>query len=503
MQLVLGIQSKVSLASKKRWRMLGILCVDMCISYLPWYTFVPIMSQSMAVYGVVSQDLNMLCILYSIVYVPGVFLCGKLLTVLGCRKCFVIAMSCLCIGCVLRRGPLWQQTKGTAAAISLSPFSVLLLGQALCAFGQTFLVNATSHLAAEWFPPDERPAAAMISNLMNFIGGSLSFVVPTWYVNPASGPDETRQEMASLLEAQCGLAALGLLLTMVFYRDSLASECMSLQRPAEPLFSEMARVLSCRDFWLVNFQFSIYLTVMNTFDAIEGSLLVSYGFNEALSSWTAILFGATSLVSTLLEAAFIKHPVHYGRALVGANCLLAVSCLSGLTSLGFQLPGGCFVIAVGLMGFSSPGWGCSLEMGSEVCYPAHEATVSSLLEAFGSVTSVMGIMLAQQLIDSGLAALVLSIMAGCSLLGATSMFCLSGHLWRQEAEDMLREAADGAYEDKLEVGGDEKELLPIDRPGFTSRACQRRARWATAESAGSVELQRPPSQDDHELPHES
>merc|ERR1719261_673591 len=57
-------------------------------------------------------------------------------------------------------------------------FSWLLLGQALCALGQPFLVNTTSEMGAEWFPPHERPTAAMVSNLMNFVGGSLSFMLP-------------------------------------------------------------------------------------------------------------------------------------------------------------------------------------------------------------------------------------------------------------------------------------------------------------------------------------
>jgi len=41
--------------------------------------------------------------------------------------------------------------------------------------------------------------------------------------------------------------------------------------------------------------------------------------------------------------------------------------LLGLLCLRGGLPAGCFVFVLGLVGFSTPGWGCSLEMGSEVC----------------------------------------------------------------------------------------------------------------------------------------
>lgn len=59
----------------------------------------------------------------------------------------------------------------------------LLLGQGLCALGQPLLVNCTSEMGADWFQPSDRPAAAMISNLMNFVGGSLSFVLPPLFVD--------------------------------------------------------------------------------------------------------------------------------------------------------------------------------------------------------------------------------------------------------------------------------------------------------------------------------
>lgn len=93
------------------------------------------------------------------------------------------------------------------------------------------------------------------------------------------------------------------------------------------------------------------------------------------------------------------------------------------------------MLQVGVMGFSTPGWGCSLEMGSEVCYPAREATVSSLLEAFGSIASVGGIMVAQRLIDTGQAAMVLVAMAVSSFGGGLALLGLSGRMHRHEAED--------------------------------------------------------------------
>mmetsp|Transcript_12368 Transcript_12368/g.19652 ORF Transcript_12368/g.19652 Transcript_12368/m.19652 type:complete len:517 (-) Transcript_12368:52-1602(-) len=440
---------------RQRWRMLAILSVDICVSYLPWYTFVPIMSQSMSVYSATASDLNVLCIIYSLVYVPSVFLSGTVLSTLGCHWCFTLATSCVAAGCVLRCGPdvhsrffsmsSWVATTAVPEQWppTVAPFAWLAAGQALCAVGQTFLVNSTSHLAAEWFMADERPAAAMISNLMNFLGGCFSFMQPTWYVSEEGSLESTTGQVTQLMDSQLKISLAALVLTVLLYRDA-PFNFNGVERAETPLFSELWQVLTLRDFWLVNGQFILYLTVLNTFDAVEGSLLANYGYSEALSSWTAVSFVAGALVSTAFESAIIRHPAHYRTALISINGVLAASLILGLFSLRAQLPEAGFVIAVGVMGLSTPGWGCAVEMGSEVCYPAREATVSSLLEAFGSLASIGGIIIAQHLIDTGKAFMVFVLMAIGSLAGSLALLGLSGRLHRREAEDveLLSEADD-------------------------------------------------------------
>lgn len=453
---------------RQRWRMLAILSLDICVSYLPWYTFVPIMSQSMAVYGATAADLNMLCIVYSVVYIPGVFLTGTLLSALGCHWCFTLATSFVAAGCMLRCGPgvamrLFDTAFWNVLSSSpphpwpvLAPFAWLAAGQALCAVGQTFLVNATSHLAAEWFHHDERPAAAMMSNLMNFIGACGSFMQPTWYVSEEGDPEAARQQVTSLMDAQLKISLAALVVTFTLYRDPPLAQKSGCLREELPLFSEFGRVLRLRDFWLVNGQFVIYLTVLNTFDAVEGSLLATYGYSEALSSWTAVSFCLGSVLSTAVESAVIKHPAHYRQALISINSVLALSFLMGLVALKLQMPKMFFVFAVFVQGLSTPGWGCSMEMASEVCYPVREATVSSLLEAFGSIASVGGIIAAQRLIDTDQAAMVLVCMAACTLAGNLALMGLSGRLHRSEAED---------HEDALSENSQEVTLGTDESPG--------------------------------------
>merc|ERR1719446_119064 len=136
----------------------------------------------------------------------------------------------------------------------------------------------------------------MISNLMNFIGGCVSFMLPTWYVAEEASPEVTRQQVTQLMDAQLKISLAALVLTFALYRDAPPDKRQGEAREELPLFSEFKKVLRLRDFWLVNGQFVLYLTVLNTFDAVEGSLLVSFGYSEALSSWTAVSFCVSSII---------------------------------------------------------------------------------------------------------------------------------------------------------------------------------------------------------------
>jgi len=465
-----------------RWAMLAILCVDICVSYLPNFTFVPILSQSMRVYGVEESHLNVLCILYAFVYVPCAFLTGPVIGAVGCRWTFILAMALTSGGCLLRCGPQFvrqllgghapssyisvaaatvvdgRQGGSGSGATHVISFTWLVVGQAFCALGQPFLVNSTSQIGAEWFPPQERPAAAMVSNLMNFLGASLSFVLPPFIVEEDSlhlaaaggtvatafsgglGGGDRRMEavlqeqMTRLMQMQLVFAMVGLALTAVFFQSGPPEPVLHAHRQPIPFITEARSVLSSRDFWRVNGQFMIYVSVCHSFDAIEGALLERYGFSAALSSWTAVSCAVASIGSTVVESMWIKDATSYTAALVVVNFLLGASQLLCFLCLQFQLPSLGFVFAVGIMGLATPGWGCSFELGSEVCFPAREATVSSILEACSNLTGVIGIVVMQGLIDAGLGAWVLVLTGTFSFLGGFLLLGLSGRLRRSEAE---------------------------------------------------------------------
>lgn len=438
-----------------RWVALAVLSLDICISYVPQYTFVPILRQGMHAFHVDEPALNMLCILYALVYVPGAFVTGPLVGAVGCRRTFVLATALIAAGCALRCNS-WSGHSTTStdkllgdsagdgwfpAYYNNADFMLLLAGQGLCALGQPLLVNCTSEMGADWFPPSERPAAAMISNLMNFVGGSLSFVIPPLFVddNPTD-VEVMHSQISSLLSFQFHSAILALVLTYLLYRPLPADveAAGAEKRQSVPFLTEVKSILRLKDFWIVNLQFTIFIALCHAFDAVEGSLLENYGYNASLTSWTAVSCGITSILSTIVEARCITNATYYKVALMISNSFMAMSLLVGFLCLHYQWHSFGFITAVGIMGLATPGWGCSAELGSEVCFPAREATVNGLMEAFSNLAGVAAIVMAQEGIDQHLGAGVLAVMATTALAGALLLVLLSGRLRRCEMEESPR-----------------------------------------------------------------
>eukprot|EP00928_Gymnodinium_smaydae_P001547 TRINITY_DN10562_c0_g1_i1.p1 TRINITY_DN10562_c0_g1~~TRINITY_DN10562_c0_g1_i1.p1 ORF type:complete len:415 (-),score=82.98 TRINITY_DN10562_c0_g1_i1:629-1873(-) len=355
--------------SWKRWVMLAVLSFDMCVGYLPYYTFVPILQQGMIVYGADEGSMNVLCILYAVSFVPGALCTGPIVGHLGCRGAFMLASGLVCLGCAIRCGP---RVVGQLPAIGayfapnvvaapdsasvMGSYSWLIFGQALCAAGLPLLVNSTSEMGADWFSPEERPAAAMVSNLMNFIGGSLSFVLPPIFVaDDLESLVVTHQQIQSLLGLQFQLALGAFVLTVLLYERAPRARAAQASRKAVSFVTEVRSMLSLPDFWVVNGQFAIYISVCQTFDAIEGSLLENSGYSASITQWTGIACATTSIVTTLLESHCVTSATSYRSALVISNSFMAASMFIAFLCLRFQLNEGVFVFAVGVMGMSTPG----------------------------------------------------------------------------------------------------------------------------------------------------
>ncbi|KAK2948876.1 putative MFS-type transporter [Blattamonas nauphoetae] len=120
------------------------------------------------------------------------------------RQMTVISGIALVIQCTLRLFPTW------VPGLRKHAFPFLLVAQMFNSLGSSFVYSCPSKMAGLWFPPNERPYAAMIASQISPLGLSLSFVVMPLLVSKAD-------DVPIILYGTFGLQVLCLVLILVYF----------------------------------------------------------------------------------------------------------------------------------------------------------------------------------------------------------------------------------------------------------------------------------------------
>eukprot|EP00126_Sphaerothecum_destruens_P015701 Sdes_comp9738_c0_seq1m1247 len=154
---------------KRRWLMLFVFCTLTWSSAFLWTTFAPIFDMVKAYWHVSTSQVNMMSMLYLFTYLPGVFVGGWMLDVLGLRWSLVV-------GAFLNAVGPWIRYVGR----NPNGWDWIFAGQFVAACAQSFTLSAPPKIAAEWFGEKERSTATSIGVLANNMGiafGMLSYNV--------------------------------------------------------------------------------------------------------------------------------------------------------------------------------------------------------------------------------------------------------------------------------------------------------------------------------------
>lgn len=116
--------------------------------------------------------IDIIPIIFLIVYVPFNFVVIKTLEKSGIRLTMQIAGITTIVGCWLRIA-CWKDD-----ANGILP---LLIGSTIAAIGQPFYLNSASALASEWFGANEIAIATSIGTLAFPFGALLGFLMPAYF----------------------------------------------------------------------------------------------------------------------------------------------------------------------------------------------------------------------------------------------------------------------------------------------------------------------------------
>lgn len=175
----------------QRWVMLATFCALSCSNGMAWLTYASVSTYAVAYYNVSYLSINMMAVIYEIVYVAFALFAGTITSKIGLRKGMYIGAALNFAGAIIRVLP-WPFVD--PRSVQSTSFGLGVLGQLCCGSAQLFTLATPVLIAENWFPTKERVFATGLGALSNQIGLVLAFatqliVLPTDYsANPEAAP---------------------------------------------------------------------------------------------------------------------------------------------------------------------------------------------------------------------------------------------------------------------------------------------------------------------------
>jgi sugar porter (SP) family MFS transporter len=378
-----------------RWQMLAIFALQSITNASLWISFAPIAEPESTLYfGVDSTAINMLSIVFMLLYLPGSALASYISSKYGLRAVLVSAgCANLLSGLVRYLSCFLPATSGTVRP----RYAVLLVGQCIGAMAQPFITNIPAKLAGAWFSASERELATVIAALSNPIGNALGQVLPTIFVRstvakPAAAVDI--EGMDALLFAEMAMSGVAAVWVFLAFKDappsppshsaseraSLRSEHAEVRREEalKEVQQEVCALLQDREFMKLVLGFGVGLGLFNAMLTLVNQLVRPAGY----SSDDAGLFGATLIGCGVLGAAGVgvfMDATHAYRLTLKSGfiaCLISVCFMLAMlrphntTAL---------TVAFGVMGLTMmPLYPVTLEAAVECTYPIAEENSSGV-----------------------------------------------------------------------------------------------------------------------------
>jgi len=379
-----------------RWIVLLAYMAVVAINQLLWITFASITSSAATFYRVSDLSIGLLSMSFMIVYIVVSIPASWVIDTYGIR----VAVG---IGAALTG--LFGLLRGLLAP----SYTWVLFAQIGIAVGQPFILNATTKVAARWFPIEERATAAGLGSLAMYLGILIGLVL-TPFVADRSG-------MAGMLVAYGIVSVLGALVFFGLVRERPPTPpCPPEQEERSLVFDGLKQILRKRDFLLLMLIFFVGLGVFNGVTTWIENILRPRGFSSAQAGIT----GGVMIVGGIVGALVLPTLSDRARKRVPFVLLAVGGATLGLAGVTFASTYTLLLASAALMGFFLLSAGpIGFQYGAEVAYPAPEGTSNGLLLWMGQISGIVFIfgMDALKAPASGAMTVPLVLLLGLMLLG--------------------------------------------------------------------------------------
>ncbi|KAM4632712.1 choline/ethanolamine transporter FLVCR1 [Polymixia lowei] len=383
-------EEKKRLETKLYWRRFAVLAVFSLYSLVnafQWIQYSIITNIFTHYYGVASNKVDWLSIVYMVAYVPLIFPATWLLDKRGLRLTVLLGAGLNCLGAWLK-----------CASVRPDLFGVTMVAQVVCSVAQVFILGLPSRIASVWFGPREVSTACATAVLGNQLGTAIGFLLPPVLVpNTADDLDLMGNNISIMFYGTAVVSTVLFILTVIVIKD----------RPELPPSQAQAVLPDCPPE-----DYSYRQSIINLFrNKAFLLLLVSYGI------MTGSFYSVSTLLNQMITACYENQELNAGRiglTLVVAGMVGSIICglwldhtktykmttlivyilsFLGMVVFTFTLDLNnihLVFFTAGVLGFFMTGYlPLGFEFGVEITYPESEGTSSGLLNAFAQIFGII------------------------------------------------------------------------------------------------------------------
>ncbi|XP_046878199.1 feline leukemia virus subgroup C receptor-related protein 1 [Hypomesus transpacificus] len=371
----------------RRFAVLAVFSLYSLVNAFQWIQYSIISNIFTHFYGVTSDKIDLLSIVYMVTYVPLIFPASWLLDKKGLKLAALIGAGLNCIGA-------WMK----CASVRPDLFGVTMTAQIICSVAQVFILGLPSRIASVWFGPKEVSTACATAVLGNQLGTAIGFLLPPVLVpNTADNLELMAQNISIMFYGTAAVSTLLFILTVIVMKDhppippSHAQavlpdgppEDYSYKRSIVNLFRNKAFILLLVSYGIMTGSFYSVSTLLN-------QMIMSCYENQELNAGR---IGLTLVAAGIVGSIICGLWLDYSKAFKMTTLLVYVFSFMGMLVFTFTLDlNNIYIVFVnaGVLGFFMTGYlPLGFEFGVEITYPESEGTSSGLLNAFAQVFGII------------------------------------------------------------------------------------------------------------------
>uniref|UniRef100_UPI0037E8945B heme transporter FLVCR1 n=1 Tax=Semicossyphus pulcher TaxID=241346 RepID=UPI0037E8945B len=378
------------LETRLYWRRFAVLTVFSLYSLVnafQWIQYSIITNVFMQYYGVSSDKVDWLSIVYMVAYVPLIFPATWLLDRKGLRLTALLGAGLNCAGAWLK-----------CASVSPELFGVTVTAQVICSVAQVFILGLPSRVASVWFGPREVSTACATAVLGNQLGTAIGFLLPPILVpTTADDVELTGRNISIMFYGTAAVSTVLLILTVIVIKDrpplppshaqailpDTPPEDYSYRQSILNLARNKAFVLLLISYGIMTGSFYSVSTLLNQM------IMACYENQELNAGKIGLTLVVAGMGGSILCGLWLDHTKTYKITTLIVYILSFLGMVVFTFTLDLKNIQLVFFTA-GVLGFFMTGYlPLGFEFGVEITYPESEGTSSGLLNAFAQIFGII------------------------------------------------------------------------------------------------------------------